>query len=114
MNFNIISYFIYFLISTLIIIKVGNICFKNGKIFVLALIPNHEEICLRTNQILLLAYYLLNIGYCAITINYWTFIVSFSQMIQVIASKTAIILLIIGILHYKNILILTNYIKKLI
>jgi len=114
MNLNIIGYFIYLSITIFIIMKVGKICFKNGNIFVLDLIPNHADLCQKINQILLLAYYLLNIGYCAMTLISWQKISTSPQLIETICLKTAVIIFIISILHYLNILIITKYIQKLI
>lgn len=114
MNHNIIGYFIYLIITTFIILKVGKVCYKNGNIFVSELIPNHLDLCQKINQILLLGYYLLNIGYCSMTLISWEKILSASQLIEAIAIKTAIIVFIISALHYTNIIIITKYIHKLI
>ncbi|MCC9061860.1 hypothetical protein [Flavobacterium piscisymbiosum] len=114
MNLNIIGYFIYLGVTVFIILKVGKICYKNGNIFVAELIPNHADICQKINQVLLMAYYLLNIGYCAMTLISWQKISSSAQLIETIGVKTAIIIFIISILHYFNIIILTKYIHKLI
>ncbi|MGN7808532.1 MULTISPECIES: hypothetical protein [Flavobacterium] len=114
MNFNIIGYFIYLIITIFIILKVGKICYKNGNVFVLELIPNHADLCQKINQVLLLAYYLLNIGYCAMTLISWQKIISSTQLIETICIKTAVIIFIISILHYLNILIITKYAQKLI
>lgn len=114
MNLNIIGYAIYLLITGIIIVRVGRICYENGNIFVSALIPNHEELCHKANQILLTGYYLLNLGYCAMTLISWEKITSIDQLIEVIAVKSAIIIGTIAIMHYCNIFILTKYIQKLI
>lgn len=114
MNLNIIGYFTYLSITIFIILKVGKICHKNGNIFVLELIPNHADLCQKINQILLLVYYLLNIGYCAMTLISWQKIISPAQLIEIICIKTAVIIFIISILHYLNILIITKYVQKLI
>ncbi|MEC4004520.1 hypothetical protein OX283_007615 [Flavobacterium sp. SUN052] len=114
MNLNIIGYLIYLTITSLIIVKVGRICYQNGNIFVSELIPNHEEMCHKINQILLIGYYLLNLGYCAMTLISWEKILSFHQLIEVISFKSAIIICTIATMHYFNIIILTKYIKKII
>ncbi len=114
MNLNIIGYSIYLLITTFIIIKVGKICYKNGNVYVAQLIPEHENLCLKINQILLVGYYLLNLGYCAMTLISWETIYNINQLVEVIAYKSAIIICTIAIMHYINIIILTKYIKKLI
>ena len=114
MNLNIIGYVIYLLITTFIIINVGKICYQNGNIYVAQLIPEHEDLCQKTNQVLLIGYYLLNLGYCAMTLISWDKIISYSQLVEVISIKTATIICIIAMLHYFNIFILTKYIQKLI
>lgn len=114
MNLNIIGYTIFLLITTYIIIVVGKLCYRNGNIFVLELIPNHKELCHQINKILLIGYYLINIGYCAMTLVSWSAITNFTELVSIISSKTAVILGILAILHYLNIFILTNYIQKLI
>ena len=114
MNLNIIAYLIYSSITGIIIVKVGRICYNNGNIFVSQLIPNHEDLCHKINQLLLVGYYLLNIGYCAMTIISWEQIESITQLIEVITSKSAFIIIAIAVMHYINIILLTNYIKKLI
>jgi len=114
MNLNIIGYLIYLCLTGIIIIKVGKLCYDNGNIFVSQLIPNHEELCHQINKMLLIGYYLMNLGYCAMTIISWEKIQSINQLIEIIATKSALIILTIGIMHYINILLLTKYIKKLI
>ncbi|MFB9077468.1 hypothetical protein ACFFLS_18380 [Flavobacterium procerum] len=114
MNLNIPAYFIYLSITILIIVKVGKICYKNGNVYVAELIPDHTEICQKLNQVLLMGYYLLNIGYCAMTLISWQKIISWTQLIEIISTKTAVIIFIISVLHYFNIFIITKYIQKLI
>jgi len=114
MNLNIIGYAIYLLLTTLIIVKVGKICYRNGNVYVAELIPDHMDLCHKANQILLLGYYLLNIGYCAMTLISWEKILSITQLVEVIALKSAIIIGTIAIMHYINIFVLTKYIQKLI
>ncbi len=114
MNLNIIGYAIYILITTLININVVKICYKNGNVYVAQLIPEHEELCHKTNQILLIGYYLLNIGYCVMTLISREKILSINQLIEIISLKSAIIICSISILHYINIFILTKYIQKII
>lgn len=114
MNLNIIGYIIYLSLTSVIIIKVGKLCYDNGNIFVSQLIPNHEELCHQINKMLLIGYYLMNLGYCAMTIISWEKIQSINQLIEIIATKSAIIILTIGFMHYINIILLTKYIKKLI
>ena len=114
MNLNIIGYAIYLLITIVIIVKVGRICYQNGNVYVAQLIPDHKDLCHKINQVLLLGYYLMNIGYCTMTLISWEKIVTFDQLIETIAFKSAIIIGTIALMHYGNIYVLTKYIQKLI
>ena len=114
MNHNILGYGIFLGMIAFIIIIVGKICYRNGNIFVAALIPGQEEICKQINKILLIGYYLINIGYATMTLADWVQISSLPQLVEIIAAKIAVIISILSVLHYLNIAILTTSIHKLI
>lgn len=114
MNLNIIAYIIFLATVIYIIVVVGGICYRNGNTYVQELLPGHEQLCLYINKILLAGYYLVNIGYAAMTLISWETIVTINQLIEVIALKSAIIIGLLSILHYLNIFILTKYIQKII
>lgn len=111
MNLTFVAYFIYFILTTSIIVKVGHVCYTRGNVFVAALLPDHEKLCKQINQTLLVGYYLLNLGYCATTLLNWKTIATIDQVLEVVFLKTAIILFIIAFLHYINIFIIVKYIK---
>ena len=114
MNFNLIAYSIFLAITAYIIVVIGQICYRNGNVYVLSLLPGHEDLCVRINKILLVGYYLVNIGYAATTLISWQAIASFGELVEVLAFRTSCIVLILSALHYLNLFIITNYVKKLI
>lgn len=114
MNYNLLGYSIFISIITLIIVVVGRICYRNGNIFVASLVVGHEELCVQINKILLVGYYLVNIGYATTTLASWETIISLTQLVEVISVKTATIISILAVLHYLNIIVLTTSIQKLI
>lgn len=114
MDYNILGYAIFITVIVFIIVVVGRICYRNGNIFVAELIPNHLDLCQQINKSLLVSYYLVNIGYCAMTLVGWETIFSSRQLVEVMAVKVATIVCILSILHYLNIYLLTKTIHKLI
>jgi len=114
MNLNLIAYSIFLTIIIFIIVVVGKICYRNGNIYVLTLLPGHEELRVRINKLLLLGYYLLNIGYAAMTLNSWQKITNLPQLTELIATRSSIIIIMLAILHYLNLFLLTKYVQKLI
>lgn len=114
MNLNLVAYAIFLTIVVYIILVVGKICYRNGNIYVLSLMPGHEDLCVRINKVLLMGYYLVNIGYALIMLVTWYNVTSVPELVEAVASKTAIIVGLLAVLHYCNIILLTKYVQKLI
>lgn len=113
-NLTLLGYGIFIGLMGFIIVVVGKICYTNGNVFVAELIPDHVALCQQINKALLIGYYLVNIGYCAINLSFWTDIYSWSILVEVIALKMAGIIIILSVLHYLNIFILNTQVQKLI
>ncbi|HMJ46669.1 MAG TPA: hypothetical protein VK498_05035 [Ferruginibacter sp.] len=106
MNYNILSYLVYACITIYIIYYVGRLFHRNGRIFILRLFKENESLTDTTNNILLMAYYLFNIGYSVIQFSFWEKVTGISTMISSISVKTGILILILAITHYFNILLI--------
>lgn len=114
MNLNILSYGIFLAAVGYIIVVVGQICYRNGNLYVLSLMPGHEDLCTRINKILLIGYYLVNIGYAATTLIGWQKITTWAALVETLSYRMALIVLLLSALHYLNLFIITRYVKKLI
>lgn len=115
MNYNILSYAIFILITIYIIVWVGRLFHRNGRIFILSFFKYNKEITDTTNNLLLTGYYLFNIGYAIIQISYWQKIETVTGMLSSTLEKTGILILILAFLHYNNMLIIyliSNYNKN--
>ena len=105
MTYNLLAYLIYGTITIYTIFYVGGVLHRNGRHLVLKTLGD-EELGDYVNNALLAAYYLVNVGYVFITITTWEQIESFLEMVTLVGSRTGLILLLLGILHYVNILAL--------
>lgn len=114
LNLNLIGYGIFIGLMVFIIVVVGKICYRNGNVFVAELIPGHVELCQQINKVLLIGYYLVNIGYCPVNLSFWQNIGSVAMLVEVISIKMAGIIIILSVLHYLNIYVLVTQIHKLI
>ncbi|WP_146191785.1 hypothetical protein [Algibacter marinivivus] len=111
MNYNIISYIIYIPIIFFIMIYVGWLFYKHGELFLLNLFQD-EAIVKSINNILLIGYYLVNLGYAIITIAYWEVINSIPEMLNTLSHHLGIIIIGLAVLHYNNVLCLTYLVKS--
>ena len=99
---NLIGYFVYGLASIAIIAFVGWYCYHYGAVFLKRLFKHDEDIALTLNKLLLSGYYLLNIGYVAITLSYWQTITTASTLPHAITYKIGFIVLLLGVMHFIN------------
>lgn len=107
MTYNLIAYLIYFSLMAFIILKVGYICFKNGILFVASLLPENPSLGLQINKLLLVGYYLVNIGYIVFSVSQWETLSSLLELIEAISQKATFIILGLAGLHYLNIFTLS-------
>ncbi|RBL90296.1 hypothetical protein [Chitinophaga flava] len=101
---NILAYLIYFAITYIITVQVGLRFYRNGSIFLHGLIPHDTTLCEAINNILLVGYYLVNIGYATLMIIFWGTIHNWTEMLSVITGSTGFIILSLGVLHCFNML----------
>ncbi len=106
MNYNILSYLIYGCITVFIIYYVGKLFHRNGRLFILRLFRGNESLTDTTNNILLMAYYLFNIGYSVVQFSFWEMVSGIDTVISSISMKTGILVLILAVTHYFNILLI--------
>ena len=114
MNLNLLAHGIYLLTTFIVVIRVGRICFTHGNQFIIHLVPDNHDMCSRINRLLLLGYYLMNLGLVAISLIFWNTIFSLQQLFELLAVRIGLTLIIIAIMHYLNLFWLVNFLKKLI
>ncbi len=113
MNYNIASYLIYILVTYYITFVVGKICYRNGEFYLHRIIPERPEMVNSLNSVLLIAYYLLNLGYATLMLSYWPGVDNWFLMSAVLFKKIGFIVFVLGILHYNNLLITYLISKKI-
>jgi uncharacterized membrane protein len=112
MNYNLLGYLLFFLIMGTIIVKIGWVCYTNGNTYMQHIIPDQKDFSLRINKMLLLGYYLVNIGYVVYSISTWEPINGVSAMLEDISYRTAYIVLMLSGLHYMNIIAINILLKR--
>lgn len=106
MNYNIIAYIVYLFLMIFLIVYVGRYFFKNGRVFIVALFNGNESLADQINKLLLIAYCLFNIGYAFIKLDHWRKVNSIEQLLGTLSANMALLILILGITHYFNMLVI--------
>jgi len=99
---NVFAYIVYLFFTYLITIRVGWRFYKSGEVYILHLLSNDERLTRFINRLLLVGYYLLNLGYVALMLQRWEKVDSLLMLFLTVAEKTAQILLLLGIMHFVN------------
>ena len=99
---NTVAYIIYLFITYIITVHVGLIFFRNGRLYILRLMHGDEKFTDFINKILLVGYYLLNLGYAAVRISSWKKLFSWEDVFISITTMTGEIMLTLGAIHFLN------------
>lgn len=99
---NIAAYILYLLITYLITFRVGFVFYRNGHVFILELLHHDEQLTRFINRMLLICYYLLNLGYAALMLRNWDTIYTWAELLSSIMTMTGKILLTLAVIHFGN------------
>jgi hypothetical protein len=103
MNLNLLSYLLFFPITTVIAVWVARTAHKNGEVWLMDIFGNDHRLVRAINDTLLIGCYVLNIGYIAIVLSTWMPVVTMDQMMATLTTRTALIVVTLAFLHYTNI-----------
>ena len=112
MNYIIITYSFYLVITIALTIWVARTLFKNGKIFLIDIFHGNKELADSVNNLLLVGFYLINIGYAVYTLQVTNNIANVQQVIESLSLKIGLIILILGGMHFFNLYIFFTLRKK--
>ena len=96
MNYIIITYCFYLVITIALTIWVARTLFKNGKVFLIDIFHGNKELADSVNNLLLVGFYLINIGYAVYTLQVTSSITNFQEVIEKLRLKIGLIILILG------------------
>lgn len=112
MTYTLLSYLIYLSVSILLTIFAGRVLFKNGRPFLLDIFKGNEKLADSINRLLLMGFYMLNIGYISLTMYNPLDILSVEHLVENLSSKIGVILLILGMSHLVNLFVLFRVRRK--
>lgn len=112
MNYIIITYSVYLVATICLTIWVARTLFKNGKVFLVDIFHGDKEIADSVNQLLLVGFYLVNIGYAVYTLQVDYNIINIREVIESLSVKIGFIIILLGAMHFFNLYIFFNLRKK--
>ncbi|MEQ8808223.1 MAG: hypothetical protein RIE59_04075 [Imperialibacter sp.] len=105
MNYNIVSYLIYVPLTIAVTVWVAGTLFRNGRIFLVDIFHGNDELADSVNKLLVVGFYLINIGYAVFTLQIFGEIQSVQVVIEKLSTKLGAIILILGAMHFFNLFV---------
>jgi hypothetical protein len=112
-NYNFISYLIYLPITFYITVIVGWVLYKKGIVFLNDAFNSNVKLASILNKFLLLGYYLLNLGYAAVSIHIFSEINSFTQLIEELTKRIGMLIIGLALMHYFNMYTFSHFNKQI-
>lgn len=100
--FNSANYLIYLAASVFITIFVSRTLSKNGLPFLIQAFRGNEELAVATNHLLVVGFYLVNVGFVLLRMRTGVVIQNFEQLIVYQASGLGVVLFVLGLAHFFN------------
>lgn len=103
-TYNLSAYFIYLPAVILLTIVVSNILFRNGKIFMLDIFHQKQDIAYATNSLFKIGFYLLNIGFALKIVEFNQLLTSESLIVS-LSEKLGGFSIYLGVMMLLNLLL---------
>ena len=106
--YNLYAYGMYLTISIAITIWVARTLRQNGRTFLLDAFHGNEALADSVNHLLVVGFYLLNLGWIIWTLRIYWEIGTGRALMEVVSEKIGFVLIVLGVMHFGNILVFSR------
>ena len=110
----VVSYLVYLAISVGVTVWVARTLHRNGRIFLVDSFLGNEPLADSVNHLLVVGFYLVNIGYVSLALKYGDKPATMADAIEYLSTKIGIVLLVLGAMHFVNIRIFSSMRRRAI
>ncbi len=103
MDLNVLTYLLYLAVALLLTLWVARALHRYGKVFLVDVFEGDEVLAHAVNQLLVIGFYLLNLGYVAMFMTSHTNVNSSRRVFEVLSTKVGAVALVVGAVHFGNI-----------
>lgn len=112
MNYIVCTYALYLAISIALTVWVAKTLHKNGRLFLVDAFHGNEPLADSINHLLLVGFYLINVGYVSLALKYGDKAASVQELLEVLSTKIGAVLLILGAMHFFNLYVFNKMRKR--
>jgi hypothetical protein len=104
----VVSYLVYLLISVALTVWVARTLHKRGAIFLVDAFHGNAELAASVNHLLVVGFYLINIGFVSLALKSTAVIVNSRAAIEMLSDKLGFVLLTLGGMHFFNLFVFSR------
>jgi hypothetical protein len=108
MDIQVWMYLTYLVISIGLTVWVASTLSRNGLVF-LEEVFDDRRLAVAVNRLLVVGFYLLNLGFVTVALRYGGRIATLADAIEELSLKVGLVLLVLGTLHFFNVFALNRY-----
>ena len=105
----VLSFVAYIAISVAITIWVAHTLSTNGLVFLIEAFDDRQDLAQSINHMLVVGFYLINIGYVLLALRYGYRPVDTPSAIEFLSTKVGLVLLVLGGMHFSLMFVITKY-----
>jgi hypothetical protein len=102
----------YLAISIALTVWVARTLSKNGRIFLVNSFDSDERLADSVNHLLVVGFYLINMGYVTLALKLGDKPVSTQEAIEFLSTKVGLVLLVLGAMHFFNVFVIAKWGKR--
>jgi hypothetical protein len=102
------TYAAYIVLSIFLTVWVAQTLHKNGRVFLVDVFHGDEGLADSVNHLLVVGFYLINLGYVSLALKIGYEIGSAREGIEALSWKIGLVLLVLGGMHFFNLLVFTR------
>jgi hypothetical protein len=102
MNHTVIAYLIYLPVAVAMTVWVARTLHRNGRVFLLQAFRGREDMADSVNHLLVVGFYLINLGFIATALRYGEKPHDVQQVIEFLSTKLGIVMVVLGGMHFFN------------
>jgi hypothetical protein len=101
-------YLVYLALSLAVTVWVATTLHKNGRVFLVDAFHGDEAMADSVNHLLVVGFYLVNIGYVTLALKTGSSLESLRESIELVSTKLGLVLVVLGIMHFGNLYIFSR------
>lgn len=103
------TYAVYVVVSLAITVWVGRTLTRNGRLFLVENFDGNEALADSINHLLLVGFYLVNIGFVSLALRYGDKPTDAVEAIEFLSTKIGLAVVVLGGMHFFNMMILVKF-----